>query len=373
MLKKIAHFFFNSGHFTSVVVNSLVQSTHENTFFVFGNQASDPISKIFFFESTEKGVNMIIESSCEYDYFILHGLIQQNLKIAYKLLKLKENKVIKSKIIWSIFGKEIENLHISPTAYFGRKTSIKYYIHNPYRILLPIYRMLNRLFSKTDLRRIARKVDGIAHFMDEEIEIYEKILNIKKSHYYFSYYFINKDEMFSVEEKKNSIIVGNSAAYSCNHYDSFNLISRSNVLEKFDYIIVPISYGKRKIIMSIMKVGQSYFKKNFDPLVNWMDFSDYEKLIGSANTMLIYSYRQHALGNILSAIKLGLNVYLSENTSTYRYMLNNGYFIFSIEKLNKCGFFEDLTNDMKLANISKIYCNFGINSIIEKYDNQFEN
>ena len=128
----------------------------------------------------------------------------------------------------------------------------------------------------------------------------------------------------------DSILIGNSATLSNNHLDIFDIIKNTN-----SKMIVPLSYGaygyqdyKERVIYQ----GNKLFKDNFHAIKSFLPIQEYDKILMSCNTMIMYHIRQQALGNIYMALYLGMRVFLNKKSITYKYMNDIGMIIFELEK-----------------------------------------
>ena len=90
---------------------------------------------------------------------------------------------------------------------------------------------------------------------------------------------MNKFNSISTISLGDSILIGNSATFSNNHLDVFDIIK--NTTSK---IVVPLSYGaydyqdyKKRIIFE----GNKIFKDNFLPIESFLTIKKYNKLLMS--------------------------------------------------------------------------------------------
>ncbi len=65
---------------------------------------------------------------------------------------------------------------------------------------------------------------------------------------------------------------------------------------------------------------------------SFLPIQEYDKILMSCNTMIMYHIRQQALGNIYMALYLGMRVFLNKKSITYKYMNDIGMIIFELEK-----------------------------------------
>lgn len=74
-------------------------------------------------------------------------------------------------------------------------------------------------------------------------------------------------------------------------------------------------------------------QKNIVLLENFLSIENFNKIYDNATALVINSYRQHALGNIFSALLSGTKVYLNKKSSTYKWLKHEGFIISEINEL----------------------------------------
>ena len=74
-------------------------------------------------------------------------------------------------------------------------------------------------------------------------------------------------------------------------------------------------------------------------MTDFLPRDEYNELMFSCSTMIQPHFRAQAQGNIITALWLGMRVYLSEKNFAYRYFKRLGAIVFSLENdLSKEGF-----------------------------------
>ena len=139
----------------------------------------------------------------------------------------------------------------------------------------------------------------------------------------------------------DSILVGNSASFTNNHLDVFDLFLRIGVENR--EIVTPLSYGNAQYRDFILKRGRDLFADSFDPMVKFLPLNEYVKKIQSCGFVVMNHVRQQAVGNILIMLYLGAKVFLRMECSTYAFFREQGVILFSIQELEET---PDLLNDM---------------------------
>lgn len=259
--------------------------------------------------------NKFIEKVLKYDVIFLQALSYAKAKLILK------NRLRKKIIIWGLWGYDLYNF----TSYYNKdkavltKTNKKGIIHKlrdayTYRIVYKkaikhINICLFLLKSDYDLLRKTTDTNAIW-----ETNCYQTIEQINKS-----------CENFSVEG--SSILIGNSSTPSNRHEMIFEKITDCKDME----IICPLNYGDKNYGEFIAELGSNLFKEKFIPLKNFMEISDYLKLLKKCSIAIFAHKRQQAFGTILQMIYGGARVFLSNESPLYKYFIQNRFIIFSLE------------------------------------------
>lgn len=132
----------------------------------------------------------------------------------------------------------------------------------------------------------------------------------------------------------NNIMIGNSASATNNHEYVMKILSQLNVHNR--QIVVPLSYsGKKKYIKSVIQTGENLFGDNFNPLLDFMPLTEYNKLQTTISVALFGNWRQEAIGNIIVALYLGAKVFLPSVNPVYEWAQNHGLVVYELEKISQ--------------------------------------
>lgn len=113
------------------------------------------------------------------------------------------------------------------------------------------------------------------------------------------------------------IQIGNSATPVLNHLEAFETIAR--YVPPGRHVVTPLSYGDAAYREQVVRSGRSLFGDDFVPVIDYLPLADYHNLLESCGIVVMNQMRQHALGNIVSALWRGAVVYMND-TPTYRTM-----------------------------------------------------
>lgn len=134
------------------------------------------------------------------------------------------------------------------------------------------------------------------------------------------------------EKSEVYIQVGNSADPSNNHYEVIDYISRLNI---DDYkVFCPLSYGSPEHRDRVIAYGKSLLGDKFIPMIDYMDFSEYNKYMSSIDIAIFNHDRQQAMGNMIGLLSLGKKVILKPKTTPYSFFESLGLKIYSLDDKN---------------------------------------
>jgi len=185
---------------------------------------------------------------------------------------------------------------------------------------------------------------------------------------------INFEEKEEADQKKLSIMVGNSGDHSNRHIDVFDYLCRFSK-ENIEVHTV-LSYGQNKdYINSVVKAGELRFKDKFVPHLNFMPYEKYLGLLSTIDICVFYHDRQQGMGNLNMLFGLGAKVYLSEKVSTYDYYTSLGIEIFPTENIPNLSFdsFKSMNGKVKQNNSFLIASDMNPNTIKAGWIEVFRN
>jgi hypothetical protein len=154
-------------------------------------------------------------------------------------------------------------------------------------------------------------------------------------------------------DKKNElwILVGNSATDTNRHEYIFDKLK--SFKDKDIKLFVPLSYGDNKYREKILKIGKEIFKEKFYPIVDFLSYNDYLKLLYNIDIAIFAHNRQQAMGNTIQLLGLGKKVYLNRNTTQWQLFEDLGVKVFNVDEE-----FDLTFNKEELKHNTKIIKNF---------------
>lgn len=196
---------------------------------------------------------------------------------------------------------------------------------------------INYLYKKIVPRKvdILRRINFFAPVLPGEFVVIKQNLkkNFNAKYIKWNYGTLEDNLLPGIENafvNGNSILVGNSAAYTNNHAEVFSFLARLNLKQN---VIVPLSYGDGENRDQLIIEGSHLFGERFRPIVEFMPIKDYNLLLQSCGYVVMNHVRQQALGNIISMLYLGARIFLRKECETYRFLTAEGAFINSIQEL----------------------------------------
>ena len=251
------------------------------------------------------------------------------------------------KVAWYFWGGDIYSRHGLDNQFYAPITSFLYRLHNHKKKIevdtsweIPI-----ELFKRID------------YCLTGEQEEYEFAKQYTDSNFDFIWYtcYSLEETIGSLMDKQSegcNVWMGNSAEVKNNHMDVlWNLWRRGLVRDvKEVKLIVPLSYGEAWIRNIIIKIGRWIFFKHMQALTEFMPREEYNALMLSCSTMLIGYWEPAAQGNIITALWLGMRVYLSEKSIAYNFFKRIGAQIYSIESDMKQYQFAPLPEEERAEN-----------------------
>ena len=278
----------------------------------------------------EDSLQSILHLSQSFDAVVIFGMNSFHEKIL-NLLPTTQPKFLR------FFGVELYRL--IPDKFLSRKT-MKYYYPIPY------VKRHTHLYVKKMVLRYLKKEFAIDR--EKQKETYSKwngifMLNEQEYNQLSTYFclppflqlplYAGEDKVKIDSPKSSEIIFGNSRHMWNNHLDILKILKSipSAVLPEIRCFF---NYGEenpytRKVRMEAKKMEKIQLIEDFVPL------DEFEDTYKKASALVINSYRQHALGNIFSALFSGCKVYLNKKSSTYDWLKANNFKIFEIQDLKK--------------------------------------
>lgn len=300
-----------------------------------------------------------------------------------KIILLSEPEV---KFIWGIWGFDYYNVY--PELYkriFLPKTIIANILlcklSLSFKFLLysadPLLKYIGIKSPDRIKMQAAKRIKYTLNNMPHHSEVFN-ILNIPvENRFNGIYYSIEAitqnlfDKDFKLGE---NILIGNSASNSSNHIDLFYQIKSFPLKGK--KVIVSLGYGCNRYRKLVNFIGRRTFGKSYYPLNKFLPLDKYNEYLLSCSVMIFNHKRAQAIGNILLGIWAGHKIFLRKDNPVYKYLLDLGVFVYSVEDdltyNNLCGLdYEKRKTNRKIINshYSEKSIRRNYNQIVKAIDN----
>jgi dTDP-N-acetylfucosamine:lipid II N-acetylfucosaminyltransferase len=262
----------------------------------------------------------LIELANKHEVVVIYGLQIYLSKVILSIDK-------RVKLFWRFFGFELYSKKYK--RFVSKKT---YELFKPtflIRMKIIIYNLTNRK-RKIENRNVINRIDYFLGLYEDEFFLLKKEFDLRMQFLPLNINYVNFIKNITIQNKKtNRIIIGNSANFWNNHIDILGLINAKKI--QFDFLF---SYGGSSIYKEKIKKAAS-FNDNVVFIEKFMSKTQFINFYKNHDALVINSYRQLAVGNIIIAIILGLKVYLNCKNTYYHYLQNSGILVFSIEEFKR--------------------------------------
>ena len=197
--------------------------------------------------------------------------------------------------------------------------------------------------------------------MHEEYEYAKQYTHSDMNFLWYTCYSIEDTagELMKYRSKGNNVLFCNSAAVENNMFDAALRHSRPKYRKILGsrQVIMPMGYGVAWIKNLMLKLGPLCFRK-FKPIVDFLPRDQYNQMMTDCSTLILPYYSPAGQGNIITALWLGMRVYVSEKSIAYQYYKRINANIYSLEsEFTKYGC-EPLSDDLVEHNrsiLSNVY------------------
>lgn len=267
-------------------------------------------------------MNRLIDSLKNYSAIVLHGLFYPWCETV--LRSVPDNV----KVAWEFWGGEI----------YGRKELVKGF-------RAPVTKMINgvhNLFSRRQNKdwqlpvELFQKVDYCLTAQYEEFEYVKRwVKHSKMQHIWYTYYSIEETigELVDLKCIGDNLWLCHNAFVESNIFDAMFRLNwpknRKHLRNRT--VVLPLSYGTPWVKNLVLNTSHLAFRYGTKPLTVFIPRTDYNRLMMDCSTMVLPSYRPAGQGNIITALWLGMRVYLSEKCISYGFFKRLGVKVFSFE------------------------------------------
>ncbi|HMP98978.1 MAG TPA: TDP-N-acetylfucosamine:lipid II N-acetylfucosaminyltransferase [Cyclobacteriaceae bacterium] len=243
------------------------------------------------------------------------------------------NKITREvKIVWLGWGLDYySRIYQFEKKYFLSATYSLYLRHSTFssRLKKNIYRILKR----AQFIKFLNRVTFFSPVIRQDYDLLVKVFGVKMKYLPWNYGTLKENILPKIPGYKitsNDIMMGNSATYSNNHLDVFNLIGALVGNRK---IICPLSYGDANYREIVIEQGQKIFGDKFEAISDFMSLDQYYQKIQICGNVFFGSLRQQGLGNIVTMMYFGAKIFLFKENPLYDFFKERSAIIFSFDEL----------------------------------------
>lgn len=278
----------------------------------------------------------------EYNGIMLHGMFWGSWQTP--VLQRVPSHV---KVAWYFWGGDIYSRHEMGTRFMAPITNFLYKLRN----VIKIEHVDTRWEIPLDLYK---RIDYCLTGELEEYEFAKQFTGASFEYIWYTCYSLEETigPLMNSKSDGTNIWLGNSAAIKNNHFDVLWNLRRKGVAKRLsnEKFILPLSYGERWMRNLVMKYGRFFLGKRMQALTEFMPREEYNALMLSCSTMIIGYWEPAGQGNIITALWLGMRVYLSEKSIAYNFFKRIGAQIYSIESDLKQYQFTPLSEEIRAEN-----------------------
>lgn len=220
-----------------------------------------------------------------------------------------------------------------------RKLYVSLNRSKPKQIVSSILRKISRILQFRTMKiRAIERVSVFSPVLPEEYELVRKSRKWRRFPVFSPWnYGTMEDNLIKGFEGEHvtgdAILVGNSATYTGNHAEVFDLLHKIHVKDR--NIVVPLSYGDKQLASYLIDLGESYFSDKFEAIREFMPVENYVAVIKKCGYVIMNHVRQQAVGNIVIMLYLGARVFVRAENPVYEFFKKSGVILSSIQELEE--------------------------------------
>ncbi len=232
------------------------------------------------------------------------------------------------KVAWYIWGGEIYSRTDMEERFLAPQTKFIYRMHELRKksLIDTSWQISFDLF---------KRVDYCLTSMREESDFAKQYTGSNFDYLWYTCYSLEETigSLMNGRCEGNNIWIGNSSGIENNHLDVLWTLRKSGLLRTLNTgkVIIPLSYGSKWVRNLIIKLGRILLGKRMQALTEFMPCEEYNALMLSCSTMILGYWEPAGQGNIVTALWLGMRVYLSEKNLAYTYYKRIGANVYSLE------------------------------------------
>lgn len=285
-------------------------------------------------DSTIADITRAIDICAHADLVVLYGLNGTKSYIANRLPK-------KVQTAWFFYGYEL---------YKGRTYYSELTLAADSPGVFPICRdmfleiarkirssILKQQDSNEEFNRAVRRIDYFLCLSRDEYDLLKSM--IPELPQFVQRPYESCDRNYIPKAISNPVVVlGNSKSPYNNHLDLIQMVSESENAGKYRFVIL-FNYGEENRYAE--EVRKSARKcADITLIEQLMPREEFRSFYSNVSALVINSYRQMAVANVLEALRVGAKIYLNKKNIVLQWLKSEGFKVFPIEDLPldlKCG------------------------------------
>lgn len=240
------------------------------------------------------------------EQIVLHGLFDTKL-----IFLLSLQPWLLKKINWVIWGGDLYD-HV-----FANK-NLKWRVRE--------------VFKKIVVRRLGR----LTTYIRGDYELAKEWYGAKGQWHECIMYPSNLCKIYSADRLPKSscisILLGNSASQTNNHFDAFEKLRSFS--DKDIKIYCPLSYGDKAYADAVAFEGGRIFGNKFIPLRDLMPLREYVEFLANIDVAIFNHERQQAMGNTITLLGLGKTVFMRPEVTPFRTLRDLGIEVRDVSDLS---------------------------------------
>lgn len=286
-----------------------------------GKYQAKPCKNVSIIQYRSPEFQALLKTLGDYSGIVLHGMFWP---FCEDIIKAAPKHV---KIAWYFWGGEIYSRNEVKLSFIAPITKFLYRLHglrksqispNAWQLPMDLY----------------QRIDYCLTGEHEEYEFAKAYVHNSMDFIWYTCYSI-EETIGSLKNERangNNVLFCNSAAIENNMFDAALWMRRRSYRKhlKNRKVIMPMGYGNPWIVNLMLKWGPRCFDQ-FEPLMTYMPRKEYNAMMLGCSTLILPYYSPAGQGNIITAMWLGMRVYISEKSIAYNFFKRIGVKIYSFE------------------------------------------
>lgn len=286
-----------------------------------GKYQAQPGKNVSVIEYRSPEFEALLDELGDYSGIVLHGMFWP---FCEDIIKAAPKHV---KIAWYFWGGEIYSRDELTASFLAPVTKFLYLVHNLWKP-----QSIHRGWQLP--KELYQRINYCLTGEQEEYEYAKAFLHNSMDFIWYTCYSI-EETIGSLKNERvhgNNVLFCNSADVKNNMFDAALRMRRRSYRKhlKNRKVIMPVSYGNPWVRNIMLKIGPRCFNR-FEPLINYMPREEYNAMMLGCSTLILPYYQPAGQGNIITAMWLGMRVYISEKSIAYNFFKRIGVKIYSFE------------------------------------------